>query len=252
MTLRENYWDRNIRALFLIAVTYMLQIQITIMSLPRPITITREVLLNPQEAQEVLEVQEVQDTQEILEDVQVKEEQHQRIIEVEELIAPEDTEETPEYTEEEKLVMCLSYAEAANQGIYGQKLVMETVRNRTESERFPDTFSEVCLAKKQFDVVQNDWVYLYGEKLDFDVITEEMQQAFDEVIAGSIDTEELLKQVAYEKGYTDEKYWKGGALFFSNLNMILENSPEQYEASGYDSIKVSVTVGDHTFWRYWG
>jgi uncharacterized iron-regulated protein len=88
--------------------------------------------------------------------------------------------------------------------------------------------------------------------LDFDVITEEMQQAFDEVIAGSIDTEELLKQVAYEKGYTDEKYWKGGALFFSNLNMILENSPEQYEASRYDSIKVSVTVGDHTFWRYWG
>jgi hypothetical protein len=157
------------------------------------------------------------------------------------------------YSEEEQLVMCLSYAEAYNQGIYGQQLVMEVVRNRMQSERFPDTFSDVILANRQFAVVKNDCVCLYGKKLEFDeVITDDMKKAFDEVMAGSNDTEELLKQVAYEKGYTEEKYWKGGALFYSNLDTILEQNPEQYEASKYDSIKVSVKIGDHTFWRYWG
>jgi hypothetical protein len=235
MTQRKNYWNRNYIILMLIMPIYMVQFQITIMNFQRPIATTYEVLLYQQDSTEVLDV-----------DLLIGD---NKVIEVEELSAPE---ETHEYTDEEKLVMCLSYAEAANQGVYGQKLVMETVRNRTESEKFPDTFSEVCLARKQFDVAKDDWIYLYGEKLEFDVITEEMQQAFDEVIAGSCDTEELLKQVAYEKGYTDEKYWKGGALYFSNLDEILKNSPEQYKDSNYDKIKVSVTIGNHTFWRYWG
>jgi hypothetical protein len=237
MTLRKNYWNRERIALLLMVTSlmYMLEIQITIMNLPKFETETTIVLL---------EEESFEETSSVLEEENLG--KPSRILEVKTLQAPEK-----EYSDEEKLVMCLSYAEAYNQGIYGQKLVMETVRNRLEDERFPDNFDGVCCAARQFNTIKNGCAYTSWGKVDFDDdITDEMKKAFDEVMNGSLDTEELLKQVAYSKGLTDEKYWKGGALYFSNLDTIYNNSPDQY--SSYQKIQVYVKVGDHTFWRYWG
>ena len=46
-------------------------------------------------------------------------------------------------------------AEAGNQIEDGQRLVIDCVLNRTESEYFPDTVSEVINAPGQFEVVAN-------------------------------------------------------------------------------------------------
>lgn len=149
--------------------------------------------------------------------------------------------------EAKELVLCLTYAEAGIQGREGMKLVLETIRNRLYAEEFPDTLKEVCLDEGQFIPIENGVPHVNGEEITSEYITEEMKEIYEEVILeGSNETEELLKKAADAKGINDEKYWKGGALFFSNLDEI----PEEIK-SDYENIKVSVKVGRHTFWRYW-
>ncbi len=150
----------------------------------------------------------------------------------------------------EEFVLCTLIAEAANQAPYGQLLVLEVIWNRTQDSEFPNTEVEVCKDDGQFSCIQ-DGQPILGEKLVTpEQITPEMREMYFKVTSEmSKETERLLKEEAQKQGLTDEKYWKGGALYFSNLDKV---TPEVYEANHYDRIQVSVKVGDHTFWRYWG
>lgn len=147
-------------------------------------------------------------------------------------------------TEEEIFALCTAYGEAAGEGIYGQKLVLETIRNRTQHYEFPDTLKAVCTDDGQFLAVQNGVPMLGDQPVTHENITEEMTETLSEVLAGSDETERLLKEVAEQKGITDPKYWEGGAVYFSNFDGI-------EDLSSYEKIQVSVKVGNHTFWRYW-
>ena len=78
-----------------------------------------------------------------------------------------------------------------------------------------------------------------------------MEEVYQKVFVedDSNETEKLLQKEAFRKGLYSEKYWKGGALYFSNLDGVSE---EVYAKGRYDEIKVSVEIGGNTFWRYWG
>jgi len=57
--------------------------------------------------------------------------------------------------EDAQLLMRVAQAEAGNQGITGQWLVMCVVMNRVESEDFPNTIKEVVYQKNQFATATN-------------------------------------------------------------------------------------------------
>lgn len=150
----------------------------------------------------------------------------------------------------EEFVLCTLIAEAANQEPYGQLLVLEVIWNRTQDSDFPYNEVEVCKDHGQFSCIQDGQPTSGGKPVTPEQITPEMREMHYQVTSeGSRETERLLKEEAQKQGLTDEKYWKGGALYFSNLDKV---TPEVYEANHYDRIQVSVKVGDHTFWRYWG
>lgn len=59
--------------------------------------------------------------------------------------------EEPEFTEEEiDLLALVTIAEAEGESEQGQRLVIDTILNRVDSEHFPDTVSDVVYQKGQF------------------------------------------------------------------------------------------------------
>lgn len=61
------------------------------------------------------------------------------------------TVEEPEFTEEEiDLLALVTMAEAEGESEQGQRLVIDTILNRVDSEHFPDTVSDVIYQKGQF------------------------------------------------------------------------------------------------------
>ena len=131
-----------------------------------------------------------------------------------------------------------------------QVLVAEVIRNRTEHPDFPNDAIQVCEQKGQFETIQNGVpVKQSGEPIDLETIPE-MDEVYQKVFEeDSNETERLLKQEALKNGLYNEKYWEGGALYFSNLEAVSE---EVYVKGQYGRIKVSVKVGGNTYWRYWG
>lgn len=61
---------------------------------------------------------------------------------------------TEEVDEFEYLTKCVQ-AEAGNQDIYGKRLVAAVILNRVESDKFPNTITEVINSPHQFAVVSN-------------------------------------------------------------------------------------------------
>ena len=55
--------------------------------------------------------------------------------------------------EEAQLLMKVAQAEAGNQGEDGMWLVLSVITNRVKSESFPDSVTEVCYQKNQFETV---------------------------------------------------------------------------------------------------
>ena len=143
-------------------------------------------------------------------------------------------------SEGKDFVLKVAELEAGNQGIYGKQLVLETIRNRMEDPCYPNNPIEVCTQKGQFATVRNGVPIKNGSLIEMQTSTPEMEELYRTVfIEGANETERLLQEAAFEKGLCDEKYWKGGALFFSNLG----------NASEPKGVKVYVKIGDHTFWR---
>ena len=57
--------------------------------------------------------------------------------------------------EESQMLMKLAMAEAEDQGTIGKALVMCVVRNRVESDQFPDSIEEVIFQPKQFSPIED-------------------------------------------------------------------------------------------------
>lgn len=73
---------------------------------------------------------------------------------------PEESTDIKEYTipistEDQNKLCKLAFAEAGNQDVDGKALVMLVVLNRVESDKFPDSISEVIFARNQFSVTTN-------------------------------------------------------------------------------------------------
>ena len=56
---------------------------------------------------------------------------------------------------EQEILLKVAYAEALNQDVEGKALVMLTILNRVNSDKFPDSIEEVVLAQNQFTTVSN-------------------------------------------------------------------------------------------------
>lgn len=73
--------------------------------------------------------------------------------------------ELENYSEYEiEMLTRVTYAEAGNQSEYGQRLVVDTILNRVDSERFAgDDILSIITAKNQFDCVTTGAIYCYPE-----------------------------------------------------------------------------------------
>ncbi len=57
--------------------------------------------------------------------------------------------------EESQMLLKLAMAEAENQGVIGKALVMRVVKNRVDSEDFPNSIEEVIFQPKQFSPIED-------------------------------------------------------------------------------------------------
>ena len=58
-----------------------------------------------------------------------------------------------EHQAELELLACLVYAEAGIEDLHGKRLVVDVVLNRVDSDRFPNTITDVIYEKNQFSTV---------------------------------------------------------------------------------------------------
>lgn len=65
------------------------------------------------------------------------------------------SEKAKEYSEDVKLIALFTVAEAEDEPEYGQRLVIDTILNRIDSEEFPNTASGVLYQRGQFSVATN-------------------------------------------------------------------------------------------------
>ena len=108
----------------------------------------------------------------------------------------------PEYIEEELLYDELEYlaacveAEAGNQGLLGKRYVTDVILNRVDSDKFPDTITEVINAPRQFSVVSDG-------RIDKVIPTEETYQAVQLELENRLDDTILFFRTEhYHTGYT--------------------------------------------------
>lgn len=156
-------------------------------------------------------------------------------------------------TDEEFEWACkIAYAEAGNQNFMGKVLVLNCSINNAKALGI--TLMEEFNQKGRYSSVIEGQVYLRYKKngkqvkklVTEDMITDEIRQAV--VTACKKDyTEELLHEVAIEKGYTDESYYKGGARFFCNPKGI----ESEEEKAKRENISVSYKHGNHIFYLSW-
>lgn len=108
----------------------------------------------------------------------------------------------PAYVEEELLCDELEYlaacveAEAGNQGLLGKQYVVDVILNRVDSDKFPDTITEVINEPRQFSVVSDG-------RINEVVPTEETYQAIQLELENRLDDTILFFRTGYyHTGYT--------------------------------------------------
>lgn len=69
---------------------------------------------------------------------------------------PETMPETYLTEEEIDLISIVTMAEAEGESEYGQRLVIDTILNRVDSDQYPDTVEDVIYQKYQFSSVWSD------------------------------------------------------------------------------------------------
>lgn len=152
--------------------------------------------------------------------------------------------------EQKKIIEAVIFLEAGGKAEH-QIAVAEVIEHRKKHPNFPNDLFQVCDQKGQFSVIENGIpVDQQGNPINMENVPE-MEEVYQKVFVeeNSNVTEKLLQEEAFRQGLYSEKYWKGGALYFSDLDGVSE---EVYARGRYDEIKVSVEIGGNTFWRYWG
>lgn len=117
------------------------------------------------------------------------------------------------YTDDEVLLMRIAYAEAGNQGVEGQALVIRVVLNRIADGTFPSTVYDVIFQPEQF-------AGAYADAFNIAEIPDDTKQALELVKSG----------------------WDGsqGALYFCR----------PYEGGWHDlNLTELFTYGDHVFYK---
>ena len=142
----------------------------------------------------------------------------------------------------------MTFAEAGNQGAFGQTLVANVIINRALLKN--SDIITICLEGGQFSCIHNGVPSIYVKSTDEwipvteDMITDELKQAVDTAFEKDY-TEELLREVAEAKGLGEE-YYKGGALYFYNPKGI-----DEEQSSSRANIKVKFSHKAHGFYRVW-
>ena len=78
------------------------------------------------------------------------------------------------YTKEEiELIALITMAEAEGESEYGKRLVIDTILNRVEHDRFPDTVAEVIYQRNQFECLSNGRIDRCEVREDFVKLVEE-------------------------------------------------------------------------------
>ena len=155
-------------------------------------------------------------------------------------------------TKEEFNYLCkLVFAEAGDQGAVGQTMVANVVLNRVENGGFggKDIIS-VCTQPSQFSPVKNGVPCILNKQKKWipvtdKMLTDELKAAVKFAFEKDL-TIEPLKKTAEKLGIKDEKYWKGGALFFHAPSACSEEALKNRE-----NIKVKFQHRGHIFYRIW-
>lgn len=148
---------------------------------------------------------------------------------------------------EREFLVFTTFAEAANQGFWGQVFVADVPINIALKDGKDLIY---VLTHYGFSPVKNGVpTYWNSEKkkrvpVTWDVIPQEVIDAVDLALRQDY-TEELLKKVADEKGL-DSSYYEGGALFFDNPDLIT-----QQQRDARSQIKVRFKYRDQEFFRIW-
>lgn len=99
------------------------------------------------------------------------------------------------YDELEYLAACVE-AEAGNQGLLGKRYVVDVILNRVDSDKFPNTITEVIEEPKQFSVVSDG-------RINTVVPSEETYQAIQMELENRLDDTILFFRTGrYHTGYT--------------------------------------------------
>lgn len=123
--------------------------------------------------------------------------------------------------EEFRMLCCVVQREVANLGEYHKKIIVNVILNRVDSNRFPDTISEVLHQKNQFPTIVN----YYDTTFEPDETT---IKAVTEVLSGKCP--DLSK----------------GALCFYNPKYTSEKSALWFE----ENLQYLYTIDCHRFFRY--
>lgn len=92
--------------------------------------------------------------------------------------------EAKEYSEDVKLIALFTIAEGEDEPEKAQRLIIDTILNRKDSEEFPNTYSGVLYQKGQFSVATNGRLNRCSINDDIcDLVEEEMEERTnDEVL----------------------------------------------------------------------
>ena len=109
------------------------------------------------------------------------------------------------------MVAGLAQAEAENQGEYGKRLVVDTILNRVNDERFPDTIVDVIYQPDQFSPVSDSRLQEYMEgRLE---IPEENYEIVLEELIDQVDYGVVFFQTGGWSAYGERAYQYGDHYF---------------------------------------
>lgn len=145
----------------------------------------------------------------------------------------------------ERLCM-LTHAESGLEDFEGRVAVAAVIINRLEDSEFPDTFWEVMTERNQFSSVKNGKIFICGEEITFEDVTQETIDAVERALGGEDPTEELLSNKARQKGEDVIEYAEGGALYFYNPEPLKRKA-----LSERANIKVKIAIDHHIFYKVW-
>lgn len=168
-------------------------------------------------------------------------------------VQTDDTNWRYEPTDEEFLYTCkLAFAEAGAEEAIGQTAVVEVALNSVEYGWASSIIEEFQRPYRYSSVINGiPQVPAYGggfRPVTEDDLSCELKEAIRKAFLGERVTEQYLKEQALRQGLTDEAYWKGGALYFFNWNAI---GKKEQEARNETAMPVRISIGHHTFARYW-